>query len=237
MSALRTLATFLRSHGEPEKAAQALFAAQILARRVPSGRLESQLLQDSAQVAEDLGKASQAVALRRAGKQAVLRGFPLRIIVGPAVVHFFDSERGGVVLDEITRIRAELSKEDDWTMPSVRLSGDPTVPDRGYTLLVWGAPVYQGVIPGDFAFFPPSHARGGVLSHEPGYEGRVEWATPARHQYPQPADGGILPGVVVANNVKELVRLHRAQIDAGEQPPHPKPGLDDISVEELIDFL
>ncbi len=224
VSALRELAAAQRDDA-PALAGRLLADARALARRVPSGLLESQVLGDLAELADLTGDQEAGASLRAATVDATLRGHPLRVHVGLDVVHCFDPDMGAVALAEIAKARADLVASDGWTMPPVNIVDDTEAPRRGYVVYVWGQAVLRATLPTDRAILSAEEPRGAVTTVEPGFAEPVHWIDggPGLWRRTKPGWTPLAPGSVVAANIKHLVRRYRERLDAGEPTPKPLP--------------
>lgn len=130
----------------PRQGAQArwsLRAARSLARVVPSGTTESQILTNLAALEQADGATTEAVALlENAAHRAHQRGTPLRVLISEDLVEHFDPDRGSTLLSRVEELRAELRTTDDWVLPPVNFQ-DTIHLEGACTFGVWGEVVHR----------------------------------------------------------------------------------------------
>ena len=150
---LRQLATLQRAQSLDD-AEGTLVQARVLARLLPSGLDEEQILADLADIADERAEAAGtqspwtevADSRRRQAREARQRALPLAISIGEELVRHFDPAKGGDFFKEVEKVRAELTVTSQWTMPGVRASVDAELDKRGYILRIWGERVTEGVV-------------------------------------------------------------------------------------------
>lgn len=219
VTALRELAA-VRSATAPTAARDLLLDARALARSVPAGRVESQVLGDLAELARRQREPRQALDWQAQSAAAALRGHPLRVHVGLDIVPCFDPELGAVALAEISRVRDELLAGQGWTLPAVTIVDDTALPPRGYAVYLWGEEALRGTLPTETAIAAAVGPDGAVRTREPGFDQPIWWVEQDPHAL------ALTCGAVVAGNLRHLAIVHRAQLDAGEPQPPLAPGIE-----------
>jgi hypothetical protein len=232
---LRELAAVHRADREPALARDRLIEARALARRIPSSETEFEILQELSAIARDCGDEAEALHWEAAAARADLRRLPLRVRMTQDVARFFDSAQGGTAVEETDRVRSRLQEKENWAFPGVRYSVGEDLPDRSYDILVWGEPVHQGQLPLDHVLIPPrpEEERAGRVTIELGLPG-VEWLTEEQALGLPVQD----PSRVTLADLCVVASRHRETLESYDEPPPPEePGLEDLTVQQILDRL
>lgn len=238
-SAVGTLRELAAAHraADPgsDRAAACLRGARSLARTIPNAELEHEILEELTALADVSGRPDEAYRWQVAAVAAHFRKLPLRILVSRDVGRFFDSEEGGTAVPETERLRTRFHEEEGWTFPGVRYGYGDDLPDRSYVVLVWGDSVHRGRLPTDHVLMParPPGERTGHVSTELGAPA-VEWLTDEQSAGLPTQD----PSRVTLAALRVIAAQYRERIEPMvEPPPPPEPGVDDLTVQQILDGL
>ncbi|MGX2993598.1 CHAT domain-containing protein [Streptomyces sp. JNUCC 64] len=140
---LRDLAGAVRAAGPTAgpDARWCLLAARSLVRTVPSGRTESGILEDLADLLGEPVEQGPSTPWRAAAQRALHRGSPLVVQMSPDMVPHVDPEQGGTALARVERLRAALQAEEGWKLPGVHFQDAADLRPRHFRIMVWGTTV------------------------------------------------------------------------------------------------
>ncbi|EPH46523.1 CHAT domain-containing protein [Streptomyces aurantiacus] len=232
---LRELAAAHRADHAQHRARTCLLGARSLARQIPHAELEHEILEELADLARESGNGYEEHLWQRAAESAHYRKLPLRVLVTRDVGRFFDSALGGTAIEETDRLRTRFHEEEGWTFPGVRYSYGDELPDRSYAVLVWGDTVHQAPLPTDHVLLParPPDGRTGRVTSELGVPA-VEWLTDEQSAGLPTED----PSRVTLAALRVLAARYRERIEPMEEPPPPPdPGIEELTVQQILDRL
>lgn len=167
---------------------------------------------------------------------------PMEIELGVGLIRLADPNRGGDLLDRVSRVRNNVASEIGLLMPKVRIRDNMRLEQNDYLIKIADMPIEQATVePGLLLAIDSGMTTGqvdGIQTSDPAFGTPAKWIQPALQDQAELYGYTVVePSAVLATHLTEVCRRHADEILTRDATKHLVDELKNVSpavVDELI---